>query len=71
MHLEPIECLVARAAARGRPPRQGRRSYQYKCRFKTLDAHYDVSLTEKKLLVMHPNSAPSLIAACDAKHQSA
>jgi hypothetical protein len=64
----PIEFLVARAAARGRPPRQG---YQYRFRFKALDAHYDVWLTEKKLRTVHPEHAPSLIADCDAKYQSA
>lgn len=63
-----IEVLLARAAARGRPPVNGRRSYQYKCRFRALDAHYDLWLTEKNLRLMHPESAPALIAACDAKY---
>jgi hypothetical protein len=66
-----IEVLVSRAAARGRPPVKGRRSYQYKCRFRKLDAHYDLWLTEKTLRSKHPETAPSLIAACDAKFQSA
>jgi hypothetical protein len=64
-----IEVLVARAAARGRPPVKGRRSYQYKCRFSKLDAHYDLWLTEKTLRSKHPEQAPSLIADCDAKYQ--
>jgi hypothetical protein len=67
----PVQVLVARAPARGRPPIQGRRSYQYKCRFKDLDAHYDLWLTEKVLRLKHPDLAPSLIAECDARYQSA
>jgi hypothetical protein len=63
-----IEVLLARAPARGRPPQKGRRSYQYKCRFKALDALYDLWLTEKNLRLMHPESAPALIAACDARY---
>ena len=64
----PIESLVARAPARGRPPASGRRSYQYKCRFEDLDAHYDIWLTEKQLHNRHPERAPSLIASCDARY---
>jgi hypothetical protein len=66
----PLESLVARASARGRPPRVGRRSYQYKCKFKHLDSHYDLWITEKKLRAMHPVEAPPLIAACDARYPS-
>jgi hypothetical protein len=66
----PIQQLVARAPARGRPPFSGRRSYQYKIRFKALDSHYDVWLTEKMLRTKHPELAPDLIAACDAQYQS-
>jgi hypothetical protein len=64
-----IEVLVTRAAARGRPPVKGRRSYQYKCRLCKLDAHYDLWLTEKTLRSKHPEKTPSLIADCDAKYQ--
>jgi hypothetical protein len=49
------------------PPMKGRQSYQYKCRIKAVNAHYDLWLTEKNLRLIHPDSAPSLIAACDAK----
>ena len=59
-----IEVSLARAAARGRPPSAGHRSYQYKCRFKNLDSHYDLWLTEKNLLLMHPTQLPpSLLLA--------
>lgn len=64
----PIETLVARARARGRPPSHGRPSFQYRVRFKHLDSHYDIWLTEKELLTKHPDFAPSLIAAYDAQH---
>jgi hypothetical protein len=63
-----IQVLLAHAPARGRPPQKGRRSDQYKCRFKALDALYDLWLTEKNLRLMHPESAPALIAACDARY---
>jgi hypothetical protein len=66
----PIEVLLARRAGRGRPPKSGRPSYQYKVQFKNLDVLYNVWLTEKELYNKHPESAPSLIAACDAKYPS-
>lgn len=53
-----IEILLARATARRRPPQKGRRSYRYKFRFKALDAHYDLWLTEKNLRIMHPVQLP-------------
>ena len=37
----PIEVLLARRSGRGRPPRGGRPSYQYKVHFKNLDALYE------------------------------
>ena len=64
----PIEILMARRAGRGRPPQHGRPSYQYKIRFRNLDALYDCWMTEKELRCKHPDSAPSLIADCDARH---
>ena len=66
----PIETLVARARARGRPPAHGRPSFQYRVRFKDLDSHYNLWLTEKELHTRHPDVAPSLIAACDATYDS-
>jgi len=64
----PIERLVSRARARGRPPAHGRPSFQYRVRFSDLDSHYDVWLTEKELHTKHPDVAPSLIAACDEQY---
>jgi hypothetical protein len=66
----PIQQLVARSPARGRPPFNGRRSYQYKIRFKTLDSHHDVWLSEKMIRTKHLDLAPDLIAECDAQYQS-
>jgi hypothetical protein len=65
---KPIETLLARRSSRGRPPKDGRPSYQYKVQFKNLDALYDVWMTERQLRDMHPEIAPSLIADCDATY---
>lgn len=62
----PTETLVARARARGRPPAHGRPSFQYRVRFKHLDSHYNLWLSEKELHTRHLDVAPSLIAACVA-----
>ena len=66
----PIETVVSRARARGRPPASGRPSFQYRVRFKDLDSHYDLWLTETELHTRHPDVAPSIIAACDARYNS-
>ena len=65
----PIETLLARRSGRGRPPRSGRPSYQYKVQFRDLDAMYDVWITERQLRDLHPETAPTLIADCDATYQ--
>jgi hypothetical protein len=64
----PIETLLARRSSRGRPPKDGPPSYQYKVEIKDLDALYDVWMTERQLRDMNPEIAPSLIAACDATY---
>ena len=66
----PIEPLLARRSARGRPPQSGRPSYQNKVEFRDLDAMYDVWMTERQLRDLHPETAPTLIADCDATYQS-
>jgi hypothetical protein len=51
---KPIEALTAQTRARGRPSRQTGPALQYKVKFKGLDCHHSVWLTEKVLRERYP-----------------
>jgi hypothetical protein len=60
-----METLLALRSSRARRPKDARPSYQYKVQLQNLDALYNICMTERQLRDVHPEIAPSFIAACD------